>query len=118
MEQIEALRFKLRMFGIPIEGPADVLCDNNSVVNSSQRPESVLSKKHLLICYHQVREAVARGVCRVGKVHTTDNLSDLFSKVLPGPDRMRHLQSIVWMSKHGIRAVEPEDVQLNQSRPR
>ena len=34
-EMIEALRYKLRMFGIPIDGPTDVLCDNQSVVTSS-----------------------------------------------------------------------------------
>ena len=26
-----ALRYKLRMFGIPIDGPADVFCDNQGV---------------------------------------------------------------------------------------
>jgi len=59
LEAIEGLRFKLRMFGIPILGSMDMLCDNNSVVNSAQRPELTLSKKHLSICYHRVREAVA-----------------------------------------------------------
>jgi hypothetical protein len=28
VEQLEALRHKLRMFGVPIDGPADVCCDN------------------------------------------------------------------------------------------
>jgi hypothetical protein len=32
VDMIEALRYKLRMFGIPIEGGANVFCDNNSVV--------------------------------------------------------------------------------------
>ena len=36
LEAIEAVCFKLRMFGIPVEGPADVLCDNNGVVNNTQ----------------------------------------------------------------------------------
>jgi len=47
------------MFGIPLEGAANVLCDNQSVVTSSTVPESTLKKKHNLIVYHQVREAVA-----------------------------------------------------------
>ena len=33
-EMIEALRHKLRCFGIPVEGPAEVLCDNMSVVKN------------------------------------------------------------------------------------
>jgi hypothetical protein len=51
-ELIEGLRYKLRMFGIPIDGPTDVLCDNQSVVTNSSVPESTLSKKHNSICYH------------------------------------------------------------------
>ena len=39
LQSIEGLRFKLRMFGIPIDGPAYVFCDNNSVVNNSSKIE-------------------------------------------------------------------------------
>ena len=35
VEQLEALRYKLRMFRVPIDGPADVYCDNQSVVDGS-----------------------------------------------------------------------------------
>ena len=50
-----ALRYKLRMFGIPIDGPADVFCDNQGVVKNMSLPESMLSKKHNAINYHAVR---------------------------------------------------------------
>ena len=33
-KMIEALRYKLRCFGIPVEGPAEIFCDNMSVVNN------------------------------------------------------------------------------------
>ena len=36
LEAVEALRFKLRMFEVPVAGPTDVMCDNNSVVNNAQ----------------------------------------------------------------------------------
>ena len=49
-----ALRYMLRMFGIPIDGPADVFCDNQGVVKNMSLPESVLSKKHNAINYHAV----------------------------------------------------------------
>ena len=62
LEAVDGLQFKLCMFSIPVEGPTNMMCDNNSVVNNSQHPESVLSKKHLSICYHHAREAVVRGV--------------------------------------------------------
>ena len=45
-EMIEALRYKLRCFRIPVEGPAEVFCDNMSVVNNSSIPTSDLNKRH------------------------------------------------------------------------
>ena len=57
-EMIEGLRYKLRMFGVPIDGPANVFGDNQSVINNATIPESPLKKKHVAICYHRVREAV------------------------------------------------------------
>ena len=81
-ELIEGLRYKLRMFGVPIAGPTDVLCDNQSVVTNASVLESTLSKKHNAICYHKVREAVAAGTILVGKEPSETNLADLFSKPL------------------------------------
>ena len=45
-EIVEALRYKLRCFGVPIEGACDVLCDNKSVVTNSSVPTFVLNKRH------------------------------------------------------------------------
>mgnify|MGYP003328517028 CR=1 FL=1 len=44
MEMVEGLRYKLRMVGVPVVGPADVFCDNESVVKNTSRPESPLKK--------------------------------------------------------------------------
>ena len=65
-EMVEALRYKLRFFGVPIEGACDVICDNRSVVTNSSVPTSVLNKRHNAICYHRVREAQAEDVIRIG----------------------------------------------------
>ena len=86
-----ALRYKLRMFGIPIDGPADVFCDNQGVVKNTSLPESVLSKKHNAINYHAVREAVAAGIMRVAKEDGETNLADLLTKSLNLPKRKRLL---------------------------
>jgi hypothetical protein len=56
-EFIVAMHYKLRMFGVPIEGPANVFCDNRGVVKNTSMPESTLTKKHNAINYHAVREA-------------------------------------------------------------
>jgi hypothetical protein len=87
VELIDALRYKLRMFGIPIEGPASVFCDNNSVVLNVTVPESTLSKKHNAIAYHRVRESVASKVIRVAKEPTETNLADPLTKQVPREQR-------------------------------
>jgi hypothetical protein len=94
-EIIEALRYKLRMFGIPIAGPCDVFCDNESAVRSTSVPTSTLNKKHNSIAYHKVREAAAMGMLRVTKEPTETNCSDLFTKCLTTPRRRKLLEMIV-----------------------
>jgi len=83
VELVEALRYKLRMFGIPIDGPANIFGDNKSVITNSTIPTSTLKKKHNSIAYHRVRESVAAGTLQIAKVHTSENLADLLTKPLP-----------------------------------
>ena len=82
VEHIEALCYKLRMFGVLIEGPTDVFCDNEAMFKNTTIPESTLKKKHNSICYHRCCEAVAARVMRVAKEGTLTNLVDLFTKPL------------------------------------
>ena len=81
-EMVDSLRYKLRMFGVPIEGPARVFCDNESVVKSSSIPESRLKKKHCSIAYHRVRESVAAGALLIYYERSESNLADLLTKSL------------------------------------
>ena len=79
------------MFGVPIDGPANVFCDNNGVVKNTTIPESMLAKKHNAINYQAIREeAVAAQILRVDKEDGMTNLADLFTKVLTA-DRRRAL---------------------------
>ena len=112
---VEGLLFKLCMFSIPVEGPTDMMCDNNSVVKNLQHPESVLSKKHLSICYHHAREAVARGVIRMGKIESTQNLADLFTKTLLTTTCTYLLVGMVAMTNEGFCPVEKDDICLNRA---
>ena len=83
VELIESLRYKLCMFGIPIEGPTNVYCDNEAVTKNTTIPESTLKKKHNSIAYHQAHEAVAAGTIRVSKEDGKTNLADVLTKLLP-----------------------------------
>ena len=70
------------MFGVPIDGPTNIFCDNEAVTKNFSDPTSMLKKKHHSIAYHRNREAVAAGTCRITKEDTDTNLSDLFTKLL------------------------------------
>ena len=80
METNRALRYKLRMMGVPITGPSYFYGDNMSVINNTQRSESVLRKKSNSICYHAVREAVAMNELLAAHIGTHSNPTDLATK--------------------------------------
>ena len=93
-ELIQGLRYKLRMFGVPLEGPANMYCDNEAVFKNATRPESTLKKKHNSIAYHRTREAVAAGIVRIAWEDGRFNLADILTKLMPGP-RLRKLISCI-----------------------
>jgi hypothetical protein len=96
VEMIEGLRYKLRMMGVPIEGPTNVFCDNESVVKNSSKPESTLKKKHNAIAYHRVREAQAAKIIRVAHEPGQTNLADLLTKLLTSPRMKDLIKRILW----------------------
>ena len=83
-EYIRGLRYKLRMMGIPVEGPAFIFGDNKSVLANSSLPDSVLQKKSNSIAYHFVREGSAADERRIAYTPTNDNIADLLTKPLGG----------------------------------
>ena len=100
-EMIVALRYKLRMFGVPVPEPADVMCDNRGVVKNTSIPSSILSKRHNAINYHAVREAAAARILRVGKEDTESNIADLFTKILPQDRRNALVSQFTYSSAFG-----------------
>jgi hypothetical protein len=91
IEAIVHLRFKLRMFGIPIldDEPTRIFCDNETVVKNSTMIESTLNKKHNSLAYHYTRWNVAAGICSLAWISGADNISDPFTKKLPEITRER-----------------------------
>ena len=87
VDLIAALRYKLKMFGVPIYGSTPIFCDNEAVYKNVSTPASQLRKKHHSILYHMSTEAVTSGACRMAKEDTETNLSYLFTKMLPRPRR-------------------------------
>ena len=98
-EMIETLRYKLRMFGVPIDESKNVVGDNKSVVTNASIPSCVLNKKHNSICYHKVREAKAAGTIRVGWIEGEYNKSDLATKTTLSSKRRYDLASSIFINK-------------------
>ena len=69
--------------GIPLDGPSNIFCDNESVVKSSINPEATLKNKRVLIAFHKCRDLFAAGIINVFFQKSADNLANLFTKVLP-----------------------------------
>jgi hypothetical protein len=88
-EYLRGLRYKLRMMGIPVNGPAYVFGDNQSVLANTSIPDSTLKKKSQSIAYHFVREGSARDEWRTTYVNTNDNEADLLTKPLPSGEKRR-----------------------------
>ena len=95
-EIVEGLRYKLRMMGVPLDGPAHIKADNMSVIKNSTIPESTLKKKSNSIAYHYVRERVAAGVANITYENTDTNLADMLTKIQSGPVRQRLVSKVLY----------------------
>ena len=85
IEDIECLRFKLRMFGIPFDEhkpETRMLCNNEAVVKNSSKVESSLNRKHSAVAHHFTGWNVAAKVCSVGWIKTEQNVADAMTKTL------------------------------------
>ena len=96
VELSEGLRYKLRMMGVPIDGPIHVKADNLSVVKNSSIPESVLKKKSNSIAYHYVRERSAANIISVTHEDTNTNLADMLTKTQSGPVRKGMAERVLY----------------------
>ena len=68
------------MFGIPLDGPARIFCDNEAVYKSTSNPEATLKKKHNAIaCHHKARESIAAGILQIAKEDGKTNIADILT---------------------------------------
>ncbi len=76
------MRYTLRALGVPLDGPALLLGDNQSVVLNTTVPSSVLKKKHNAVAYHRICESIAAGILIFAHINSEDNYADLATKSL------------------------------------
>ena len=81
-----AMRYRLRMLDVPIEGLSILFGDNQSVVTNCSLSTSTLKKKHNAIAYHRVRKAVVAAVINLVHLPSKENVADIMTKPL-GPQQ-------------------------------
>ena len=55
--------------------------DNKTVVDSSSKPKSRLHKRHIILCYHRVRESIAAGIIKFIFIESELNPADILTKL-------------------------------------
>ena len=64
----------------PLVPKTFLFCDNRSVVTTATLPHSTLSKRHNILAFHRVREAIAAELMAFYWIQSAYNLSDMLSK--------------------------------------
>jgi hypothetical protein len=80
VEQIIDLRTTLRYLGVPIRNKSYVFGDNESVVKSATLIHAKLHKRHNMLSFHFVREAIAAGYVQFTHIAGNINPADILTK--------------------------------------
>jgi len=80
IEQIIDLRNTLRYLGVPVNKKSYVFGDNESVINSGIKIHAKLHKRHNMLSFHFVREAIAAGYITLTHIPGNTNPADILSK--------------------------------------
>jgi hypothetical protein len=92
---VEVFRYKLCMFGVQLDGPANAFCDNQSVLLNSTLPLSTLKKKDNSVKYHKVGSCIPAGTICVTKEPGETNTSDLLTKFLAAHKKNQLLKQVL-----------------------
>ncbi|KAK8640308.1 hypothetical protein V6N13_008065 [Hibiscus sabdariffa] len=77
-----------------ISDAIELYCDNNGAIAQAKEPRSHQRSKHILRCFHLIREILDRGDVEICKVHTNDNIADPLTKPLAQQKHDRHTESL------------------------
>ena len=108
VEQLIDLRNTLRYLGVPVHDHSYMFGDNRSVVDSSIMPHSKLNKRHTMLSFHKVREAIASGMIRFYHIYGTTNPSDILSKHWSHSDVWPVLQALLFYPGDTLSLLTPD----------
>jgi hypothetical protein len=108
------LRCTLRYLGVPVHARSYMFGDNESVAGSSTKFDAKLHKRHTILSFQRVREAIT--ACIVGFFHIpgTNNPADVLTKHWAYSQVCRVLRPILFWK--GDTADIPEDVLLAKTK--
>ncbi|KAL0455652.1 UNVERIFIED_CONTAM: Retrovirus-related Pol polyprotein from transposon TNT 1-94 [Sesamum latifolium] len=82
-----------------IADPVVIFCDNNGAIAQANESRSHHHSKHILRCYHLLREMASRGDCRMDRVSSVENTADSLTKSILLIAHTQHLD------KMGLRSM-------------
>ena len=80
IEQMRANKLTLAYLGVPITERSVLIGDNKTLVDSCTKPDARLHKRHLMLTYHYVRNAIASGAYAYSFLSGEYNPADILSK--------------------------------------
>ena len=94
------MKFIIELDGIPtISDPIRLLCENNGAIAQIKELRSQHKSKHILRCFHLIREIVVRGDLVIERVPSMDNVTDPLTKPLAQEVFERHCTTMGFMQK-------------------
>ena len=96
VEQCMEIQHTLRYLGVPIHGKSYMFGDNKSVVDSSMHPNAKLHKRHTMLSFHRVRQAIAHKIVIFFHIDGKDIPADILSKHWSHNDIWKFLQPLMF----------------------
>ncbi|KAI3827765.1 hypothetical protein L1987_01848 [Smallanthus sonchifolius] len=93
--QILWIQQQLRDYGLNFTG-TPLFIDNNATMSITNNPVKHSKTKHIEIRHHFIRDCAEKHLIELVKVHTDDNLADLFTKAFDR-SRFKHLVNLIGM---------------------
>ena len=72
------------------QDPVNIYCDNTGSIANAKEPRSHFTAKHILRCYHVIRDYQKNSDIKICKIHTDLNVADPLTKSLLREKHEKH----------------------------